>query len=194
MLSKSKGQILRVAGVFTILFSLGSGHEYQPEHITDVAMTAAIKFVKLCGDHAFFLASRSSLEEEMSSVLAEAVQPAAAAVSNVPPAKDIRCHTLLLPGKRLQVTPLLKKKKWRGYGNKERVVKVLEELESLGLGKLQSVKGPGDQHTKYTFVKDDIPEPDDKKIEFTTKLTEVGVSLRQYRQSLDEPEITDDNQ
>ena len=44
---------------------------------------------------------------------------------------------------------------------------------------------------KYTFHKCDIPEGEEEKVAFTSTLTEVGVSIRQYRQSLDEPEILD---
>ncbi|KXJ15408.1 hypothetical protein AC249_AIPGENE10238 [Exaiptasia diaphana] len=70
MLSKSKGQILPVAGVFSVLFEIGL--ENVTEEITDVALAAAINFVELSCDHAFFLASRSSVKDEIESVLLEA--------------------------------------------------------------------------------------------------------------------------
>ena len=47
MLSKSKGQILRVAAALHALFHLGSMEEVSTE-ISEDAITAAIDFVRLC--------------------------------------------------------------------------------------------------------------------------------------------------
>ena len=144
MLSKSKGQILRVAGVFSVLFGIGT--DDANEDITDVALAAAINFVEVSCDHAFFLASRASLKDEIESVILEATsaipfgeeEPQSSAA-----VRNIKTHILLLPGKRLFLSPLLKKKKFRGFAEKDGVLREMEELEKLGLGKLESEKKPG---------------------------------------------------
>ena len=46
-------------------------------------------------------------------------------------------HSLRLPGRRLFMTPLLKAKKYRHYGNKQGALAAWEELEQSGLGRVE---------------------------------------------------------
>ena len=66
MLSKSKGQVLRVAATFHVLF-----HRNTPLNIPDVisaeAILAATNFVELCLQHAAFLAGRGDIQEAIQS-------------------------------------------------------------------------------------------------------------------------------
>ena len=64
MLSKSKGLILRVAGVLHVLFCLGSTKDF-PTKISDSTLEAAINFVEVCCQHAAFIAGRREIEEEI---------------------------------------------------------------------------------------------------------------------------------
>ena len=66
MLSKSKGQVLRVAATLHVLF-----HRNTPLNIPDVisaeAIHAATDFVELCLQHAAFLAGRGDIQEAIQS-------------------------------------------------------------------------------------------------------------------------------
>lgn len=64
MLSKSKGLILRVAGVFHVLFCLDSAKDF-PTEIADDTLKAAIDFVEVCCQHAAFIAGRGEIEDEI---------------------------------------------------------------------------------------------------------------------------------
>ena len=78
MLSKSKGQILRVAASFHILFQLPNGvHDVDDaDHtlngecddnaiIADSAIIAAIAFVTLCCQQTAYMAGRGNIKEEL---------------------------------------------------------------------------------------------------------------------------------
>ena len=56
-------------------------------------------------------------------------------------------HCLRIPGKRLDVSILLDKKKFRSFNNKEGVLRGFKQLESDGLGKLEA-KRSGRRSTK----------------------------------------------
>lgn len=64
MLSKSKGQILRVATVLHVLFSMET-----PDSISNVlseqSVKAAENFVDVCFQHAAFLGGRGQIQEEI---------------------------------------------------------------------------------------------------------------------------------
>lgn len=45
---------------------------------------------------------------------------------------------------------------------------------------------------KYIFVKAKVPEDEAEKMLFTVKLTDIGISLRQYIGAFNEPEILPD--
>jgi hypothetical protein len=67
MLSKSKGQILRVAATFHVFFHWESPHNI-PNEISDTALKAAIDFVQTCTQHAAYLAGREGIQEAIDSI------------------------------------------------------------------------------------------------------------------------------
>ena len=66
MLSKSKGQILRVAATFHVLFTLGDppGFESTSE-ISEKAIAAMIKFVQLCCQQTAHMVGHGNIKEEI---------------------------------------------------------------------------------------------------------------------------------
>ena len=62
MLSKSKGLILRVAGVLHVLFQLDTPDDI-PDTISELAIVAAQDFVDVCCQHAAFVAGRGDIQE-----------------------------------------------------------------------------------------------------------------------------------
>ena len=62
MFSKSKGLILRVAGVLHILFQLDTPDDI-PDTISELAIVAAQDFVDVCCQHAAFVAGRGDIQE-----------------------------------------------------------------------------------------------------------------------------------
>lgn len=64
MLSKSRGQVLRLAAIIHVLFSLGSD-EPQDDTVSEDAVKAAIDFVHTACQQAAYIAGRGSLEEEI---------------------------------------------------------------------------------------------------------------------------------
>ena len=69
MLSKSKGQIFRVAATFHVLFHLESPEDISPQ-ISGEAIAAAIVFVGMCCQQAAFKAGRGNITEEIKIVKA----------------------------------------------------------------------------------------------------------------------------
>ena len=67
MLSKSKGQILRVSAVLHVLFHIDTPHNI-PETISEDAMKAADNFVDLCLQHAAYLAGRNTISEALDNI------------------------------------------------------------------------------------------------------------------------------
>lgn len=65
MLSKSKGQILRVAAVLHILFQVNEDKDDTPYHISSEALCAAIDFVQTSIQHSAYIANRHSISEEI---------------------------------------------------------------------------------------------------------------------------------
>ena len=63
MLSKSRGQVLRLAAFFNILFTLGNGH--PTDDVSDEAVKAAINFVKVTCQQTSYIAGRGVLEDEI---------------------------------------------------------------------------------------------------------------------------------
>jgi len=66
ILSKSKGQILRLAAVFNVLFSLDTRHPLS-ETLSDDSIHAAINFVEVCSDHAAIIGGRKSTTSSITS-------------------------------------------------------------------------------------------------------------------------------
>jgi len=62
MLSKSKGQVLRVAAALHVLFHCDTPLKV-PDHVSEEAITAAVNFVDLCLQHAAYLAGRGDISE-----------------------------------------------------------------------------------------------------------------------------------
>lgn len=60
MLSKSTGQILRVAAGFNVLFQ-----EKIEQNISTEAVIAAINFVEVCCQHTAYMADRGQIEDEV---------------------------------------------------------------------------------------------------------------------------------
>ena len=68
MLSKSKGQILRVAAVLQVLFHVDNPHNI-PAKVGEDAMKAAISFVDLCIQHAAYLTGRGRIQDEVYQIM-----------------------------------------------------------------------------------------------------------------------------
>ena len=65
MLSRSKGQILRVAAVLHILFQVNEDKSDALYHISSEALRAAIDFVQTSIQHSVHIANRHSISEEI---------------------------------------------------------------------------------------------------------------------------------
>lgn len=74
MLSKSKGQVLRVAASLQVLFGLNSncnGEEQPPSsqpgvvHISEDAIKASIDFVEVCCQQTAYIAGRGKISQEL---------------------------------------------------------------------------------------------------------------------------------
>ena len=68
MLSKSKGQVLRVAAVMHMLFHMDTP-ESIPREISEEAVLAADRFVDLCMQHAVHLGGRGNLKEAVDKIV-----------------------------------------------------------------------------------------------------------------------------
>lgn len=67
MLSKSKGLILRIAGVLHVLFHLNSP-ENIPNEISEEAIKAAEDFINVCCQHTAFLSGRGDIDDAIKSL------------------------------------------------------------------------------------------------------------------------------
>lgn len=65
MLSKSKGQVLRVAAALHFLFNVNSPTSQVSDEISEEAILASINFVALCCQQTAFMAGRGSITEEI---------------------------------------------------------------------------------------------------------------------------------
>lgn len=68
MLSKEKGQILRVAASLHVLFNINTPLTI-PQEISDAAIKAAVDLVDVCIQHAAFLAGRGDVEETIQGLI-----------------------------------------------------------------------------------------------------------------------------
>ena len=64
MLSKSKGQILRVAATMHVMFNWETPHSTLIV-ISDEAMKAAIDFVEICNHHVNYLTGKDNINDEI---------------------------------------------------------------------------------------------------------------------------------
>ena len=67
MLSKSRGQILRVAATFHVLHYINQPLVI-PDTISESAIKAAENFVDMCIQHAAYIAGRGNVEEAVSTI------------------------------------------------------------------------------------------------------------------------------
>lgn len=65
VLSKSKGQILRLAAVFNALFSLDPNHPLS-DRLSDKAVEAAVNFVETCNEHTAIIGGRATVTDPLS--------------------------------------------------------------------------------------------------------------------------------
>lgn len=63
MLSKSRGQILRISAVFHVMFHVDIS-EPIPSEVSEMAIQAAINFVKTSIQHVAYISGKGVLEEE----------------------------------------------------------------------------------------------------------------------------------
>ena len=64
MLSKSRGQVLRVAATLHVLFHLDTPLSI-PDNISEAALRAAVNFVEVCVQHAAYIAGRGNISESI---------------------------------------------------------------------------------------------------------------------------------
>lgn len=150
LLSKSKGQILRMTGCLHCLFQLDALHESNAEEfepatvVTESAVKAAVNFVQICTNHTLYLCGRNASVEEVRMLQdITSVQTPAPPEEPVKPISNPEGYMLLLPGKRLHITALNDKKKFRDMGNKPGAVNTINTLEQNGLGIVISTKAQG---------------------------------------------------
>ena len=65
MLSKSRGQVLRVAAVLHVLFCFGKDTLDVPDTVTDAAVTAITNFIQVACQQTAYIAGRGLLSEEV---------------------------------------------------------------------------------------------------------------------------------
>ena len=67
MLSKSKGQVLRVSAAFHFLFNINNSNDDMElsDEISEEAICASINFVALCCQQTAFMAGRGKISEEI---------------------------------------------------------------------------------------------------------------------------------
>ena len=65
MLSKSRGQVLRLATVLHMLFSIDSPNEDLDETISENALKAAVNIMKLATQQTAYIAGKGELTEEL---------------------------------------------------------------------------------------------------------------------------------
>ena len=166
LLSKSKGLILRMTGCLHCLFQLDSFNDafssgesdFEPSTVvTDSAVKAAVNFVATCINHTLYLCGRNSSAEEVRMLQDDIARtptqtstdplplstPATQANEPAKPVANPGGYVLLLPGKRLHITALNEKKKFRDMGNKQGAVDTITSLEQDGLGIVISTKTQG---------------------------------------------------
>ena len=66
VISKSKGQILRLAAVFNALFSLDPNHPMNDNLLSTASFKAAINFVETCNEHTAIIGGRKTVTEPLS--------------------------------------------------------------------------------------------------------------------------------
>lgn len=139
MLSKCKGQFLRVTGCLHALFAIDhstSGSEPLqaiPSVVSEASVKAALNFVNTCMNHTMYLCGRQNINSEIMDLAVDLDD--ADGETCVPNAtRNPEGYVLLLPGKKLHITALNEKKKFRDMGNKQGAVAAITTLEQEDLG------------------------------------------------------------
>ena len=153
MLSKSRGQVLRVAATLHALFHIETPQQL-PTNVSDDAIVAAVNFVEVCNQHVAFLSGMgdidtyiTSLQEmqtgncpllwyEGSKIQCSYTFPVNAEESKI---RRNASFALLLPGKVLHLSALIVARKFRDRGNKAGALEAMQLLDECGMGKLLSV-------------------------------------------------------
>ena len=65
ILSKSRGQMLRVAAVLHTLFSIENENMSVPDEVSDAALKAAVDFVSVSCQQTVYVAGRGPIDEEI---------------------------------------------------------------------------------------------------------------------------------
>lgn len=65
MLSKSRGEVFRLATVMHMLFSIDSVNCSIPEEILEIALKAAVNFVQTACQQTAYIAGRETFQEEL---------------------------------------------------------------------------------------------------------------------------------
>ena len=95
MLSKAKGQILRVAAALHVLFNINTPLTI-PQEISDAAIKAAVDLVDVCIQHAAFLARRGDVDETIQG-LAEGTTMNVHVPNKLLLSQDLESFTMHLP-------------------------------------------------------------------------------------------------
>ena len=153
LLSKQKGQILRVSAVYNMLFTMDSGEEIKRD-ISEAAIKAAINFTSTCLDHTCLISGRKIVADVIASLtntrkqfhffcMHVSLNSPFNVASTVEKIDEMRAaaHCLLLPGAQLHLTPLLNAKRFSRYGNKEGAVQAFKLLAKEGLGEVFETTG-----------------------------------------------------
>ena len=119
MLSKCKGQFLRVTGCFHALFAIDDDAwllpsadqplQEIPSVVSDAAVMAAINFVSTCMNYTMYLCGRNSVNEEVQDIKTD-LEDVGYELAGVNAAKNPEGYMLLLPGTNLFITALNEKK------------------------------------------------------------------------------------
>ena len=64
LLSKSRGQLLRLATVLHMLFSIDDTEQPLAEEVSEAAVKAAVNFIQTASQQTAYIAGRGSLQEE----------------------------------------------------------------------------------------------------------------------------------
>ena len=65
LLSKSRGQLLWLATVLHMLFSIDNAEEPLAEEVSEAAIKAAVNFIRTASQQTAYIAGKASLQEEL---------------------------------------------------------------------------------------------------------------------------------
>ena len=64
LLSKSRGQLLRIATVLHMLFSIDNSEQPLADEVSEAAVKAAVNFIRTANQQTAYIAGRETLQEE----------------------------------------------------------------------------------------------------------------------------------